>query len=475
MANIRPDVHILEAFRAAKVDYPVLVGEGIDNAFDADANRIAVTIGDDLINLQDDGAGITKRNELALFRFGQHGPMSTTALGRYGIGIKYHAVNAGNILEARSTSIDGIMSLRVDWSALIRSRDWDIDDPDWTPIFPGTHTGTQVIIRDLRQRPPTSKILDKTRDEIAQRFYPAIAAGRVITFNGATIPLLEEPRLLDVIETDLTFPDDRIAHVRAGLLADRKSRLRQVQVSYRHRVIMPMCDFGCGPYNGIEAMFARIDLTGPWGLGRFKDALVDDYRDDLAEKICEILEPILERCANETLSAELEEITRQLNEMVPPEMIPVRPVKKQPKLRIVDRPPREPKASEHHDDPHGQESATGPARTMRIPSNSLQIEFVDQPNDEFGYGSVSFAKSRKEPNRVKLTKDNPHIVELRASRDRVASLRTLFQIALMLYEHAREVEPDQRELQFEQFGLRVWKTIERQNLGEARDIIKQSP
>lgn len=461
MADIRPDVHLLQSLRAQSVNYPVLVCEGVDNALDAGANNIAVELTELHILFQDDGSGIKKKNELAIARLGEHGRMATTALGRYGIGITHHAINAGDRLEVHSISADGDMRLRVDWEQIIRKKSWEIEDPLWSPPLAGSLTGTQVIIRYLRQKPPTARMMEKIRDEIAQRFYPAIASDRIISLNGMPVPLLDEPEIIDVIATELTYSGDRRARIRAGMLVKRPSYLYGVQVSFEHRVIMPLSDFGCANFTGTEALFARVELLGnDWQLGKFKDELVDPFCDDLAEDVCDVLRPLLERCEAETMEADVEEVTQRLNEMLPLELTPVRPQRRKPRGEGTSREKQKPGMADAPDAPNG------PARSPRSPRETIKIEFTDHPNDEFGYGTVSFAKSRKDPTRIKLTKNNPHVVDLRRTArgrraENILALRMLYSIAFMLYEEALQ-ERDPAQLNLIKFGLRVWRHVERQ-------------
>lgn len=435
--DIRPDVHILESLRASSINYPVLLSEAVDNSFDAGATQVAVTINPDLISITDNGSGITRDREDSLVRLGGHGPMSTTSLGRYGIGIKYHAINAGDEFEVHSISADGRMTLKVDWGQLIRSREWKIRDAFWT-FAPEMAPRTKIVIKALRHKPPSPKLIDRVCNDLAQRFYPAIMGGRTITLNGIAIPLLAEPSLTNIVNDDLEFPEGRKATVHAGLLADAKSsRLRQVQVSYGHRVIMPASDFGCGDHTGTGAMFARIHLSGPWGLGRFKDEIVDDYLDGLSEAVGEVLAPILRLCEAKNLSAELEEITQLINEALPSEWAPIRPPhdKEAPPAQDGERRKR----TQHGRSETGDESVNGPARRSSASRAQLMIELSDQSIEDCGYGIVTFGNSRRDRDRVKLTKDHPDIAALLKLRDKRFLARQLLILALMLYDHERFV------------------------------------
>lgn len=113
--DITPHVNLLKSLRGERINYQLLIGEAIDNAFDAGASRIEIGLADDEIVFRDNGQGITRDRISALFSLGQHGQMATTQLGRFGIGIKNHAVNAGEIFEIDSVSRDGRVRAAVNW------------------------------------------------------------------------------------------------------------------------------------------------------------------------------------------------------------------------------------------------------------------------------------------------------------------------------------------------------------------------
>ena len=121
--KILPDTHFLNSIRAdrgSRGAYTELVAEAIDNSIDADAHEIAIQLQKEMILLQDNGIGITKDRQDSIVKLGGHGAMPTTMLGRFGIGLKYHAVCAGDSLEVDSYR-DGRMKLVANWDRVIQS------------------------------------------------------------------------------------------------------------------------------------------------------------------------------------------------------------------------------------------------------------------------------------------------------------------------------------------------------------------
>jgi hypothetical protein len=446
--DITPNVNLLKSLRGVRIRYVQLVGEGIDNALDAGADRISVNFAEDEIEFGDNGCGFTRDRMPALFSLGEHGEMSTTQLGRFGIGIKSHAVNAGNLLRVNSVSKDGRVEAEADWLAILRTGQWKVDDPIWSPVAVGTPTGTNITIAGRRTGPAIKA--ETIAADIARRFYPAIANGCTIEINGSVVEELSEPQMTDIVERHIGLSDDRRAHIRAGILVG-DSKLRKVHVSYRHRVIMPESSVGCGSYGGLNRMFARVQLSGRWHLAQYKDDLPDEEeRSELEEAVLEALSPILEKCNSASLSARVNELSDIINDRIPSELATARPRRQKDKSETKPRPKKATRPG-HVAPEKADAAANGPAQTKRRPQGRLLITF-DGIAEEDGIGSF---QSGHHVNRVNLSKDDPYIARLVEHRDQDLAAESLLVLALAIFEEGRATE--QRDLW--RFGLRVAKHL----------------
>jgi len=347
---------------SGRIDYVLLAGEGIDNALDAGATDVSVEITDKEVHFRDNGAGISRTNLSSIFTLGLHGPMHTSRLGRFGVGIKLQALRTGNIFEVSTVSADGRVQARVSWPDLLRSQDWEIADPRWRPVAVGTRTGTEIVVSELRELPKVS--IEQMRMQIAMRFHPALAAGVRIFYNGQPIEVLPEPPMQDVIERQIQLSGGRSAHIRAGMLTGL-SPLTRVHVAFRHRVIMPSSGLGCGTYSGLNRIFARVYLAGPWHLGQFKDDLPDEgERGELDEASHEILQPLLAQCQDVALEHRLEKATAEINDMLPMKLAS-RP-RRSKTTPPAGNPKRRPRRQPGEVAPEKSDAAnTGPARAKK--------------------------------------------------------------------------------------------------------------
>src|SRR6187399_3253532 len=105
--NPSPTPRYPSSVRADRGDVVRLCSEAADNSLDALAHEIEITIDQTEIKFTDDGIGVLLKNIPALFTLGEHVQLTTTKLGRFGVGITAQAINAADIMEMRSISADG--------------------------------------------------------------------------------------------------------------------------------------------------------------------------------------------------------------------------------------------------------------------------------------------------------------------------------------------------------------------------------
>jgi hypothetical protein len=388
--------------------------------------------------------GVTKARDRAMFSIGEHGPMDSTRLGRYGVGIKIQAINAGHILEIASTSEDGRMWAVVDWRQVQEKKVWAIVPPKRWPVGVGTPTGTVITISNFRHQPRVK--LDDLRRDLALNFHPALTeeGGKAIHLNGELVEALAEPKLTDIIDQHIPLSGGRSAALRGGILAE-PSKLRRVHIGYEHRVIMPNSFFGCGNFGSIDSIFVRVQLRGGWALARFKDDLTDeDQSEELADAIYEVLLPILEKCASASMSARLQEILRKANDLAEIQFAGARRpdhIKKEPSEKSEKRVNVQGIVAPEKSTPEG------PARSRRAPHNFMIIT-LEPGADDYGYG---YYAKQGQSHRVNLCKDHPVFAELLAQQNQGFVSRQLVAWANVFYVQAHS-KAGQGDFFYHSFG-----------------------
>lgn len=424
--KITPKVSLLKSLRAERFNLLVLLGEAVDNSFDAHATCVEIRVGDRMLSFRDNGFGLNKERLEALFTLGDHVPTgSRTPLGRFGIGITAQAVSAGNIIEIDSISNQGRCLLRADWREVLRSGEWEVPDPDWMPFIVGTPTYTRIELSELREPEPYTS--HRMFDDLAEYFHHAIEDGKQIIVNSQPVQCTPDPPLANIIERDLILSGGLGIKLRAGILLERSRRCR-VYVGYRHRVLKARCTWGCSDYVGLDKMFCRLRLTGPWRLAKFKDDLTDkNERDELEAAVEAALQPILEKVNDAALDARVDTLGEIINEMVPPQLAAARPHRKKKGEREIVSESR--KRKQNNEAKHASDDGKGPAQTKRSQRGRLMITFEGQ-NDVDGIGNYQSGR----PDRVNLSRDNTIIGRIIDHRDQQLAASALYVIALLIYE-----------------------------------------
>jgi sensor histidine kinase regulating citrate/malate metabolism len=83
-ADITPDTSLIQSWANQLIHWSTILGELIDNAFDAGATRIRLTLGKDRLRIEDNGVGCPDRARM--LTAGKHTRHESTRLGRCGRG-----------------------------------------------------------------------------------------------------------------------------------------------------------------------------------------------------------------------------------------------------------------------------------------------------------------------------------------------------------------------------------------------------
>ncbi len=160
---------------------PAVLSEVVANAWDADAGRVSVTLGDGEITIQDDGIGMTRDQVIDRFLdvgFQRRSAMGATTakgrspMGRKGIG-KLSCFSIANVVTVHTTSAGERTAFRMDAGRIreqMRRDDRGVcpieEREDWPEAL---GVGTRIVLTELKHEASRQTTLG-LRQRIARRF-----------------------------------------------------------------------------------------------------------------------------------------------------------------------------------------------------------------------------------------------------------------------------------------------------------------
>lgn len=431
-----PEPGLLLTFANANLAWWKVLGEWIDNAFDAKAKTISFDIDKKSIRISDDGNGAP--NLKAFVSLGGHVRHTSTRLGRYGIGSKHAALwvaSEASSIHVRSVHAGRVAMLSVNWLEFAR-RDWHFKKVSYVPAQP--HDRGTVIditsdksIRELPRQPKFGELIE----QLGYLYAPALRQGlqikitrqnRTVTVAGWQPPPFDG----DVVNATVMVAG-RSVKITCGVVHPDIANPR-AGFTYYHawRVIEPSSANGCGNYNASH-ICGWVEVNNEWPLTTLKDGLGGD-RDALFAAVEEVCREVLKRGDAVTSSLRSHQFESAINERLQG-MLANQIAKATAK------------AKRHPGIEHGTKEPTNTDRQHRRAKN-------EQPGSRFpssttsggltiGYtrlGTPHRVGEFKRPSQILLNTDNEWVTQLR--RDENADAILAIAVSLIVFEHARSPE-----------------------------------
>jgi hypothetical protein len=298
--DVTPSTSLIASLSAQNLTWRTVLGELIDNSFDANATSIDIAFEGGRLVVTDDGNGCDDLTALATL--GKHERRSTTKLGRWGIGAKDAMLwVGGEKSEVVITSVHRGMfrSGAISWASMIANGRWIIDN--WNeerPANPGER-GTRIVIAPVKRTVLHGAQWTDLLADIGYLYSPAIKRGRQITIRrtkGASaaiaryeLPALEGGHVDTTIDVDGKSARVYVGIVKPGEMNDRPG------ITYTHgfRVIKEASPNGCGRYNTLR-IAGVVDLDDSWTLTKNKDGIVS-HAEELYAAVEKAAELVLRR------------------------------------------------------------------------------------------------------------------------------------------------------------------------------------
>lgn len=283
-----------------------VLSELVDNALDAGAKNIEITITTKMLQVCDDGAGIENmENMLRIGKTGNHS--NPTAIGQFGVGGKHALLSVGSVFELATCSGDRFVEVRADFKKFAKSGFHELPDPIPVPAsrlsaanriaLEDTDWNSRVAVTNRHNRKFQQKGFLK---KLAIRYRPAlkreVSIVVVLPDNAYDLSKQEyaDPTITDIREDVLTV-NGKAVSVRAGITKTAVSGMTgRVLVGYGPRVIEAPSDIG--DHNIPMQIYVEVSLAErDWrrSLATHKDMVMED-REELLEAVWSVVAPLCE-------------------------------------------------------------------------------------------------------------------------------------------------------------------------------------
>ena len=314
-----PVAHMILSKRMADHKPHDMVCELVDNALDADAERVWIELGRRSITVSDDGSGMEDINDAIRFGKGTLAPRRGGVLGRYGVGMTDALCKLGPRAEVTTLRGGELRRLRVDWEECLRNGHFPYLDegrPRRAPeiaLFDGLCTGSGTRVRIHGQAPGIQ--LDKLRRLLTERYTPGIWDGCEIFVRreGQAWLIVEDMDpgpLSDVIEYDGEI-EGMPYHVYGGLMTRRNVVYNRAFIGYAYRFVEETTEL----VKGLSTAHLQVFLGEEWKdcLGTHKNRL-ELKREELFEDIRARAKDWLAAAARKAEALQLTSLALELEE-----------------------------------------------------------------------------------------------------------------------------------------------------------------
>jgi hypothetical protein len=288
------------------------LGELVDNAFDANANRIEIRFRSKAkLEVIDDGRGCD--NIEKMLTLGNHYHQATTQLGCYGVGLKEAACWLWGELYIETRHKDIVRRAKVNWERLASSDNWECPDDTQHTATAGEPMGTRLSFASIRRTTPDHK---RIIDDLSYTFSPALRAGKqiVIAFpRKADEPCQawQSPPRENVVQDEFTV-NGKAVRIDVGIVKSGHPNPRPgFSFCYRHRVILNSALGSKG--RSVSRICGFVDLGTGWALSKNKTDIVNDQH-ELEDAIWERCGTLVMQSAEQAELLQNEELTSSVTE-----------------------------------------------------------------------------------------------------------------------------------------------------------------
>ena len=263
-----PVAHMILSKRMADHRPHDMICELVDNALDAEAERVWIELGRRSITVADNGSGMEEINDAIRFGKGTRAGRRGGVLGRYGVGMTDALCKLGPRAEVTTLRAGELRRLRVDWEECLRNGHFPYlaegrpgRSSEISP-FDGLSCRSGTKVRTHGQPPGVQ--LDKLRRLLTERYTPGIWAGRELFLrreaqDWLVVEDMDPGPLSDVIEYDGEI-DGKPYHVYGGLMTRRSVVYNRAFIGHAYRFVEETTEL----FKGLSTAHLQVFLGEAW-------------------------------------------------------------------------------------------------------------------------------------------------------------------------------------------------------------------
>ena len=312
--DLTPATSQLNAEHANNVGWRVSLCELIDNALDAGAKNVAITIdsASTTVEIADDGCGCDDLTRI--LKQGERLDHATTKSGHYGIGAKKAALYFWGTLHVTSVCKGVSRSASVCWDDVVASNRFAAKgEPECATRSP---SGTVIRIVGHKRVRNTPSRTDLERF-LSQRFWPASERGQRIfgMINGAPFEVDDHP--FPAVQDAIEFEGQVAGMAYSGwaglaVAANPNSGLTLVKA---HRVVRHSWNDAFGDKNPSRIFGVVMLEDRGWKLTSVKDD-IEEHGEELGRQVVEKIASLVDRSDELSRNLFLDSISNELSAML---------------------------------------------------------------------------------------------------------------------------------------------------------------
>jgi hypothetical protein len=309
-----------EVMRNQRLGWLEVIGELIDNSFDAAADRVSIRFAHGgTVEVVDNGEGCDNIEQM--LSLGVHyvppGSKNRNRIGRWGVGLNDAATWLWGVTEIYSRSGNTVVKGTINWPVYTSQTNRKLAF-DRRPAEDTDDLGTWITFRTKDRRFPD---VDALANDIGYFFSPGLQKGKHILLiyrrgNKRTIAAWKLPPFEGATINETFVIHGRAATLIAGVVRDGHPNERKgYSIFYENRIIKNTTTWANGG-SSLARFCATVELDSRWTLSKNKTEIKESMLDELEREVYQRCQHLIARAAKQSLNLKNSLLDQQVRQLL---------------------------------------------------------------------------------------------------------------------------------------------------------------